>query len=57
MTPKDKATELIEKFRATEISYFEAKQCAIIAVKEVLFTVTSLMYLTAYYQEVLTELE
>ncbi len=36
MIPKDMASELLEKFRATGISYFESKQCALIAVDEII---------------------
>lgn len=69
MNAKEKAVELIEIFRQTEISYYEAKQCAIIAVKEIIkslpATVPGKGYGNAmfpnpdikYYQEVKTELE
>lgn len=36
MKPKKKAIELIEKFRGTEISFWEAKSCALICVEEVI---------------------
>lgn len=62
MTHKEKAAELIDKFRAAEISYFEAKQCAIIAVTEVIENNRNLLDTISYHtelnylQEVLTEL-
>lgn len=41
ITPKDEARELIDKFYIQEIKYYEnietAKQCALIAVDEILF--------------------
>lgn len=40
MTPKEKAKELIEKYAFVEIAYysskFEVKQCALIAVNEII---------------------
>ena len=36
MTPKEKATELINKFRDTDIWRSTAKKCAIIAVDEII---------------------
>lgn len=62
MTPKEKARELIEKFQFVEIanytSMFEVKQCALIAVDEILnvgFMDTNDLY--DYWQEVRKEIE
>lgn len=63
MEAKKKSDELIKKFADTGISHFEAKQCAIIAVKELIEEHTwknpiswNLTRLKTW-QEVLTELE
>ena len=36
MTPKDKAHELLYKFMAKRVSWKQSKQCALIAVDEIL---------------------
>ena len=63
MTPKEKAIELIEKYQFVEIanytSIFEVKECALIAVDEIL-EITSESYdidHINYWQEVKHELE
>ena len=70
MTPKEKAKELVDKMR-DEIpchcdDWEQAKQCALIAVDEILdelleiVTVTSSKYIikhTNYYQEIKQEIE
>lgn len=64
MTPKEKAKELIVKYGFVEVAYytskFEVKQCAIIAVDEILnndgFTQFD-DYLTKYWQEVKQEIQ
>jgi hypothetical protein len=61
MTPKEKAQELVDKFRLNALDYdgnglngFKAKQCVLIAVDEILHScVESMMY---YWQEVKQEL-
>jgi len=67
MAPKDKATELVEKFKeATFKMDHYAIQCAIIAVEEIIKTLESTQYLKEksnilelrlYWQSVLTELK
>lgn len=69
MTPKDKAAELVDKFRNVEVVVkfsdrflykHEAKECAIIAVDEILnndgFTQFD-QYLTEFWQEVKKQIE
>lgn len=65
MSPKEKAIELIEKFRLNVTDYegsgmniFKAKQCTLIAVEEVInsMTVATSVYLP-FWQEVKTEIE
>lgn len=53
MTPKEKAQELLDKFRLNILDYegsglntFKAKQCSLIAVEEVRFFHESLFYAT-----------
>lgn len=63
MTPKEKAKELVDKYSFVEIqhytSMFEVKQCALIAVDEILnndgFTQFDI-YLTEYWQQVKQEI-
>jgi len=67
MIPKLKAKELVDKFSAVPLlDSYEAKQCALIAVDEILdelleiVTVTSSKYIIKhinYYQEVKQEIE
>ena len=69
MTPKEKAIELIAKFAAYTMSYkdeFCAKQCALIAVDEIIEELKSIELnydlnfqtdLLPYYLEVKTEIE
>ena len=68
MTPKLKAAELVEKFRLNVLDYennglnsFKAKQCAIIAVEEILKSHNNLYGVngekTKYYLEVKQEIE
>jgi len=65
MTPKEKAQELFTKFSSNTVHYDAAKQCAIIAVDEIIKTDTLIdedtfvmtpSYLQ-YWQEVKQELE
>jgi len=64
MTPKEKADELVNKYKFTEIpnytSTFEVKQCALVAVDEILkvasFYNDSQAEVT-YWQEVKKEIE
>jgi hypothetical protein len=63
MIPKEKAKELVDKYSFVEIqnytSMFEVKQCALIAVDEILnndgFTQFDI-YLTEYWQQVKQEI-
>jgi hypothetical protein len=72
MTPKEKAFELAHKFRLLEIrtsenshmmiSMADAKQCALIAVDEILDVITSIYdydfeKLNPYWEEVKQEIE
>jgi len=67
MNPKEKAKELFDKFSTVPLlDSYEAKQCALIAVDEILdelleiVMVTSSKYIikhTNYYQEVKQEIE
>jgi hypothetical protein len=63
MTPKEKALELIEKFRISKaINESYAKQCALIAVDEILDVITSIYdydfeKLNPYWEEVKQETE
>ena len=67
MTPKQKAEELVEKFRLNVLDYennglnsFKAKQCALIAVNEILSVITNsndYYIMSNYYQQVKKEIE
>ena len=67
MTPQKKAKELVDKFSTVPLlDSYEAKQCALIAVDEILdelleiVTVTSSKHISKhinYYQEVKQEIE
>jgi hypothetical protein len=58
MTPKEKAEELInEMFDFTEVTYIDAKKCAIIAVDEILEIFHSPIPNYNYWQEVKQEIE
>jgi hypothetical protein len=64
MTPKEKAKELVDKFiqytdtsEWTNIEYVYAKQCALIAVDEILKVIEELRTEVLYWQEVKTEIE
>ena len=65
MTPKEKAEELVSKFwDATNIYSWEAKQCALIAVDELLLIANDYFFhdegeikTKAYWQEVKQEIE
>lgn len=60
MTAKEKAQELVEKFNKNEklfhsIDFYQAKQCALIAVNEILDVCKT--YLSPYYNDVKKEIE
>jgi len=58
MTPKEKAEELIDKFRITKaITESYAKQCALIAVDEIFNVILHTPYNVYYWQEVKQEIE
>ena len=67
MTPQEKANELVDKFRLNALDYdgnglngFKAKQCALIAVDEMIFVVSKYNDTQAevsYWQEVKQEIE
>jgi len=67
MTPQEKAQELFTKFSSNTVHYDAAKQCAIIAVDEILNSIPSSGYwhtysveipsAITYWQEVKQELE
>jgi len=62
MTPKEKAEDLIKKMyevhskSASDITLYFAKQCALIAVDEML-QLCDIPYLINYYEEVKQEIE
>ena len=62
MTPKEKAKELVEKYQFVEIanytSMFEVKQCALIAVDEILNSINPFGQFLGkeYWQEVKQEI-
>ena len=60
MTAKEKAQELVEKFNKNEklfhsIDFYQAKQCALIAVNEILDVCKT--YLSPYYNDLKKEIE
>jgi hypothetical protein len=64
MAPKEKAEELVDRmYGCAEINRFEAKQCALIAVDEILTTLYDLKFGNAlveeldYWEEVKQEIE
>jgi hypothetical protein len=58
MTPKEKAEELIDKFSQTNGNSFFAKECALIAVDEILKLELQEVYQNSdYWQEVKQEIE
>jgi len=58
MTPKEKAEELIDKFTQTNGNSFFAKECALIAVDEILKLELQEVYQNSdYWQEVKQEIE
>jgi hypothetical protein len=64
MTPKEKAEELVDKFRISKaITESYAKQCALIAVEEIMSALTYLPYglnylnQINYWEEVKQEIE
>jgi hypothetical protein len=56
MTPKEKAEELFTKFSSNTVHYDAAKQCALIAVDEILKVIHTNME-DKYWQEVKQEIE
>jgi hemoglobin-like flavoprotein len=56
MTPKEKAKELFTKFSSNTVHYDAAKQCALIAVDEVLENSHTNVF-TKYWEEVKKEIE
>lgn len=61
MTPKEKAIELVDKFTQTNGNAFFAKECALIAVDEILnalsYKVSSNFEELKYFEEVKQEIE
>jgi len=67
MTPKEKAQELVEKFRGItidDINYYQCIPCALIAVDEILLIANDYFFhdkdeikTKAYWQEVKKEIE
>ena len=60
MTATEKAQELVEKFNKNEklfhsIDFYQAKQCALIAVNEILDVCKT--YLSPYYNDLKKEIE
>lgn len=62
MTPKEKAVELVSKMVTGRITYARAKQCALIAVEEVMVAIppniNPMIYMPAvsYWHQVKTEI-
>ena len=58
MTPQNKASQLVEKYAKLTANYFDAKECAIIAVNEVLSFIEGQQFLATerFYKEVIEEL-
>ena len=60
MTPKEKAIELVEKYDET-LTYLEskskAKQCALIAVDEIIKSQIGFIFKSIYWQKVRQEIE
>ena len=56
MTPKEKAQELFTKFSSNTVHYDAAKQCALIAVDEIIKIIHTNME-DKYWQEVKQEIE
>jgi hypothetical protein len=64
MTPKEKAINLVHKFCSTTDGFYKskknlknAKQCALIAVDEILKVIEELRTEVLYWQEVKSEIE
>jgi hypothetical protein len=59
MTPKEKAQELFDKYFEVTNNYYQAKQCALIAVDEILDTIKWCIgdSQVEYWQEVKKEIE
>jgi len=60
MTPREKAVELVHKFGMENQYYERAKQCALIAVDEILITIQDLPINEVnwdYWQQVKQEIE
>jgi hypothetical protein len=59
MTPKEKAQELFDKYFEVTNNYYQAKQCALIAVDEILDTVKWCIgdSQVGYWQDVKKEIE
>lgn len=56
MTPKEKAKELVMRFRRFGLSWDNCKQCALICVDEIMETQKA-WGLNPYWEEVKTEIE
>ena len=57
MTPKEKAAELVDKFTQTNGNGFFAKECALIAVDEILMLDNFSIEGREYWQQVKQEIE
>lgn len=67
MTPKEKAEELVRKYysfginkEGQTLSWYECKQCALIAIDEILSVITNsndYYIMSNYYQQVKKEIE
>ena len=55
MTSKEKALELFDKYFEVTNNYYEAKQCALIAVDEILYNCYEVM--KPFWEEVKKEIE
>jgi hypothetical protein len=57
MTPKEKAEELFNKYLEINYHYYQAKDCALIAVDEILNVIEVPSTEYKYWQEVKKEIE
>jgi hypothetical protein len=62
MTPKEKAKELVDKYDFLQdvvegFNFYDSKQCALIAVDEILWLLNHNQIDTDYYKEVKQEIE
>jgi hypothetical protein len=57
MTPKEKAKELFNKYLEINYHYYQAKDCALIAVDEIIDELTNRGILSGFWYEVHLEIK